>query len=144
MQVSRDQHASNLSLNSPYLHPNASFVPANWSDAVKKVLESTHLNSTSFLELLSRNPHLKECYAKEAGVAEGYTVAEHTKLVLDKALEFRECLVENVSSIVSWGEFLLFLALHDSGKGIAHEKQSIVFGSSISFKEEELKTTKKF
>ena len=50
---------------------------------------------------------------------------------------------KDINKIASWGEFLLFLALHDIGKGIAKENESFAFGTKLSFKEGELETTQK-
>lgn len=91
---------------------------------------------------LSQDPTLKECYGRKAGVSEGYTIEEHTQQVLRVASKFKASFQKQVETLVTWDEFLLFLALHDIGKGIAKEKESEAFGSSVSFKKSELDTTK--
>lgn len=97
--------------------------------------------STELLSRLQQDDTLKELYSKDAGVSEGYTILEHTQLVLETAAKWKSSFDSKVLPLVSWKEFLLFLALHDIGKGIAKESESAVFGTSITFKEHELKKT---
>lgn len=81
------------------------------------------LKGYEVIETLKLFGELKEFYKKSAGVAEGYTVETHTKMVLDVLKHDFEnnpkfhAFLEKIS--LSFEEFKLFLALHDIGKGKA-------------------------
>lgn len=114
--------------------------PSQWSSSVWNILDSETSSPSDVLTTLSIFAPLKDCYAKKAGVIEGYTVGEHTIRVIELAQKYRACLEQDVSDLVTWSEFLLFLALHDIGKGIANDNRSSL--STQQFKEEELRTTR--
>jgi hypothetical protein len=93
------------------------------------------------LEDLKKDGDLKTFFEKKAGVAEGYTVEEHTSMVLAMAEKYKTSYQGAIERLVSWDDFLLFLALHDIGKGVAREKQDPAFTNPIAFKEAELDCT---
>ena len=78
------------------------------------------------MDHLKQEPELKELYSLFAGVGEGYWVEEHTRMVVESfEKEFMER--SDIQMILQRGglspqEFILFLALHDIGKGRAVEK----------------------
>lgn len=76
-------------------------------------------NIEELFDLLCQEPGLKTCFNKSAFVGEGYTILEHSKRVVQTATQFRAQLEPKL--LVPWNEFILFLALHDIGKGIARE-----------------------
>ena len=97
---------------------------------------------------LAENPHpvdwmsqwsdLQEHYERSAGVAEGYSIGEHSRRVVNHARHYRETLAPLVTPLVTWDEFELFLALHDIGKNLEGDAQGSVFSSPISQKSSEL------
>lgn len=113
--------------------------PAKWQSKVREVLSDDNCSPEKLLYVLSQHPFLQECYSKYG--QEGFSIAQHTQRVLELAQKYRTCLQKNVIEIASWNEFLLFLALHDIGKGIAKENESFAFGTKLSFKEGELEIT---
>jgi hypothetical protein len=129
-----------------YYHPRVDYstkltdIPSlEWQSKTREVIAADNVSSGSIVQVLSEHPFLKECYSKYA--VENYSVSEHTERVLGLAQKYRTSFEEDVAKAVSWDEFLLFLALHDIGKGIAQENESFVFGTKFSFKEGELETT---
>jgi len=98
--------------------------PPDWTKRVWEVLRAPGVSSTEIIQVLSEHPKLRECFAMDSGngFEECKTIGKHTQRVVDNALKFRAGLEENVCKLVLWEEFLLFLALHDIGKGIAVEK----------------------
>jgi hypothetical protein len=107
---------------------------------VQSLLGQEHLNPAELLLALGQNPSLKYLFDLDAGVSEGYTVKQHTKMVLDVAQEFRAQFYDSVVRVVPWNTFVLFLCLHDIGKGISKSNET-AFDSPISLKEAELKMT---
>lgn len=69
--------------------------------------------------LISKAPALKESYALRTGTWEQYTVYEHTQLVIERAYAYEKEIKSSFGSdfCLSFDEFVLFLALHDIGKG---------------------------
>ena len=88
--------------------------------------------------MLSKKTGIGEFYSKLAGVIEGYTVGQHTEMVLELAQKYRAFFERQISEHMAWEEFLLFLALHDIGKGVSKE---YVSNTSPSAKELELKAS---
>lgn len=76
-------------------------------------------STDELFDLLCKIPGLNECFQKSAFVGEGYNILEHSKRVVQTATELRTQLESKLS--VPWNEFILFLALHDIGKGVARE-----------------------
>jgi hypothetical protein len=113
---------------------------SEWQLKTREMLATKNASPANILQILSQHPFLQECYSKYV-VQEGFSVGQHTQRVLELAQKYRICLQKAVGEIVSWDEFLLFLALHDIGKGIAQENESLAFGTKLSFKEGELETT---
>lgn len=117
------------------------FSEEDWRNKLKATL-STDVEPNTLISVLSENPKLKAAYGKDAGVSEGYTVGQHTLMVLETAQRYRDTYADKVEKTIPWNEFLFFLALHDIGKGIAKENESESFGTSISFKNGELNCTR--
>lgn len=112
---------------------------SEWRSKTREVFAAENASPTSIIQVLSQHPFLHQCYSKYA--QEGFSVGQHTQRVLELAQKYRVCFEKDIAEVVSWDEFLLFLALHDVGKGIAQENESLAFGTKLSFKEGELETT---
>lgn len=119
-----------------------SFTTAAWIAKIQTLLAHLKFQPAELMKLLCEHPTIKNCFSKDAAVSEGYTVGQHTEMVLGIAQQFRENFFAKVNPIISWDKFILFLCLHDIGKGIAKEKQPEAFSSPLSFKEAELGTTR--
>lgn len=111
-----------------------------WHKKVLSKLASHEISAKEIIDLLSENTRIKEYYAKPAGVVEGYTVRQHTEMVLELAQQYRMYFEPQISECIDWGYFLLFLALHDIGKGASKEIDTY---TTTTAKELELKTTQK-
>lgn len=70
---------------------------------------------------LSLDSKLQKLYDADAGVSEGYTIGEHSIMVVNRALKHREYIEEKLRSCEPFDIhlFTLFLAIHDIGKGPA-------------------------
>jgi|688.fasta_scaffold06320_1 hypothetical protein len=112
----------------------------NWHTKVLSTLSNDEISAKEILDIFSENAEIKEYYSKPAGVIEGYTVGQHTEMVLELAQSYRTYFKPQISEYLKWGEFLLFLALHDIGKGVSKE---IVSDASKASKELELETSQK-
>jgi hypothetical protein len=118
--------------------------------AASPILSSLHafingknaLSGGELIALLKQDPKLSELYSLSAGVGEGYTVEEHIHMVVDSfAKEFAgQPEVQTIlgRSHLSAQQFLLFLALHDIGKGRAVKE---IRSATPARKELELKYT---
>ncbi len=93
----------------------------------------------SALGQLSQDVELQTLLDKDAGVSEGYTVRQHTEKVLKTAQKYKKTFKSDVLKLVDWNEFLLFLALHDIGKGKAVEQN---LPTALAFKTAELWETR--
>ncbi len=95
-------------------------------DAKKMIIGGQRFNSKELIGVLSRSKELRCAYGKFAGVGEGYTVKQHTHMVLDvftKDLLPRPRTHEVLERTGLTPEaFSFFLALHDIGKGEAVER----------------------
>ena len=105
-------------------------------------LRNEKVTQEEIIDVLSHYETLQVCFAKSAGIVEGYTVGKHTEMVLEVALQYRDHLLPQVSHLVEWDEFLLFLALHDIGKGVSKEADVIAANPGLSAKELELLKTR--
>lgn len=100
------------------------------------------LSGGELIALLKQDPKLSELYSLFAGVNEGYSVEEHIHMVVDSFV--KEFTVQpEVRSILeranlSQEQFMLFLALHDIGKGRAVQE---IRSATPERKELELKYT---
>lgn len=110
-----------------------------WRSHVLNIMSNPNFTSTSLLEALSQKESLKTCYSKSAGVYEEYTVGQHTQRVIDIAQKYRHLFVDTIEFLVNWEQFLLFLALHDIGKGISKEEFRAGNSQGLSAKQLELK-----
>lgn len=113
-----------------------------WRNKVLAQLSNQEISAREIIGILSENPKLKMYYTKSAGVIEGYTVGQHSEMVLEIVQRYREYFMPLVSDYLQWGEFLLFLALHDIGKGVSKEADCIASHRSTSAKELELLMTR--
>ncbi len=87
---------------------------------LQEVLQQTEFQPALLLDLLKRNPYLKVLLEGTAGVGEGWTVEEHTGMVLN---QFEKYFGQRFSSpIINRGLFKLVLAMHDIGKSISVAK----------------------
>ncbi|MDF2578328.1 MAG: hypothetical protein K0S74_1812 [Chlamydiales bacterium] len=75
---------------------------------------------------LKKDPVIKTYYQFPAGVSEGYTIEEHTQRVLDVFFQFYKDRGWPEECPISPNEFLLFLALHDIGKGQANKETALL------------------
>ena len=110
----------------------------SWRHKVAAQLSNHDISASQIIDLLSENPKLKRCYAISAGVVEGYTVGQHTEMVLELAQRYREYFKSLICKHLEWGEFLLFLALHDIGKGMSRDSACIASHPNVPAKELEL------
>ncbi|MBS0651481.1 MAG: hypothetical protein JSR93_10005 [Verrucomicrobia bacterium] len=118
--------------------------------SVSPILSSLHafldgtnpLSGSELIALLKQDPKLSELYSLSAGVGEGYSIEEHIHMVVDSfAKEFvGQPEVQTIldRSHLSPQQFLLFLALHDIGKGRAVQE---IRSATPARKELELKYT---
>ncbi len=86
-------------------------------DEIKNILTRTDFNSEELLESLEKSPFIKGLYEGDVGVSEGYTLKEHTKMVMGQYEKYFKD--RWTSPLVSQQGFRLMLALHDLGKPLA-------------------------
>ena len=91
--------------------------------------------------VLEKAPHLRAVYALEAGVSEGYTVLEHSKMVVERALKYRDKIEARLPPCITFERFALFLALHDGGKGAGHSEVPPKLRTPQNMKRAEIKGT---
>ncbi len=92
--------------------------------AIKDFLQGHRkLSAQEVVDHLKQEPELNELYSLSAGVGEGYSVEEHSRMVVESfEKEFMQSgQTQMILQFVglSSEEFILFLALHDIGKGRA-------------------------
>lgn len=108
----------------------------SWGAQMEALLKNPNLQAADLLCMLSKSPTLMQCYTLKASPSR--TVGEQTRRVLDVAIKYRKQFEPELAEICSWNEYLLFLALHQVGKGIAVADPSDPFGRrSLTFKEKE-------
>lgn len=112
---------------------------SQWQQSVLDRISNHTSTAQEILSALSENPQVKDYYCKSAGVVEGYTVGQHTIMVLELAQKYRVFFMAELDGLINWGDFLLFLALHDIGKGASKE----FLQSVVSAKEAELLANRK-
>ncbi len=105
---------------------------------VMKKLREDGVTAQGILESLSKHCGLDKFYNQNAGVSEDYTVGQHTERVLKLALKHQGQLKPEVTKSISWDVFLLFLALHDIGKGVSKKVEAIEKYKEKTDKEREL------
>ncbi len=113
--------------------------PLQWQKSVLDTISNYESTAQEILAALKENPQVKEYYDLSAGVVEGYTVGEHTQMVLELAHKYRTYFQAELEGIMDWSDFLLFLALHDIGKGISKKFER----NGVSAKEAELLANRK-
>jgi len=97
--------------------------------------------------LSQKNDDLRHRFQLDAGVSEGYTIGEHTAMVIDEARRYRESATIKpvVEKFMNWDEFVMFLALHDIGKGASNAaEEGNVFSTLITRKASELRSTREW
>lgn len=92
--------------------------------------------SLVMLQKLNKDPYFGDQYAKDAGVVQGYTLFEHTVMVLgqfEKYFAVREWCMP-----LSLDVFRLMLCLHDIGKPLAVEEgdKKLQHGFTLTFIDE--------
>jgi hypothetical protein len=82
-------------------------------DQIAAFLYEEH-STEELLDRLQQIPFLKDLYGMSVGVKEGYTLEQHTSMVLG---QFEKYQLKNwASSLLTAKEFQLMLAVHDIGK----------------------------
>lgn len=74
-------------------------------------------NPEEIINILKLNPFLKNLFERSSGVYEGYTIEEHTLMVLKQFEKYFSA--DFQSTILSRDSFRLLLTLHDIGKSLA-------------------------
>lgn len=75
----------------------------------------------SVIEALNQHPRIQFLYSQDARVLEKYTIREHSETVVRQFMEF---FAQNeLPALITRGEFLLILGLHDAGKPIPKDKK---------------------
>lgn len=81
------------------------------------LMEMVFLKPSDIIEELKSDLQLKDLFAADAGVSEGYTIEEHTRMVLAE-LEKQWRILE-LTNNVSLNTMQMIVALHDIGKPLA-------------------------
>ncbi len=116
-----------------YINPSASSrgagsIEFSYQSADTAVIRSflqgnQKLSAQEVVDHLKQEPDLNELYSLFAGVNEGYSVEEHTRMVVEsfeKEFMGRDDVQKILRHVgLSSEEFMFFLALHDIGKGRA-------------------------
>jgi len=89
--------------------------------SLKSLMARSDLKGTDLLRELNNIPFLKTLYKKDAGVRENKTIYTHSLDVLSLADKYYNPLFVRITGSIPKNTFLLFLALHDIGKGKALE-----------------------
>ena len=119
--------------------PNLPFSIDAWQKKVFNKISNHEISAKDIINVLSENSKIKEFYDKSAGVVEGYTVGQHTVMVLELTQRYRSYLKPQISEYMEWNDFLLFLSLHDIEKGVSKE----VASHTASAKDLELEANRK-
>jgi hypothetical protein len=88
------------------------------SQVVKESLSDKNYEPAKLLSNLAKSPFIKKLYNVSSGVKEGYSVGQHTEMVLNQFEKYFHN--KDQVKIISREEFKLVLALHDIGKGLAN------------------------
>ena len=91
--------------------------------------------------VLGKAPHLRAVYELDAGVFEGYSVLEHSQMVVERAIWYREEIEPRLPESLPFDRFILFLALHDAGKGVGHREVAAQFKTPMNLKRAECDAT---
>jgi len=87
------------------------------SSEVHQALTNSSLVPKDLIGALKKTDYIKNLYEESAGVWEGYSLEEHSLMVLE---QFKKYFFDTFSSpIISRDGFALMLALHDIGKPLA-------------------------
>lgn len=98
-------------------------------------LNFTILFGTDIIDILKANPNLKTRFEASAHVTEGYTIEQHTRLVLERYQKLSShC---KLPAAISPEHFNLFLSLHDIGKNQA-KTEDLLFDTDTNRKGLEL------
>ena len=86
----------------------------SYQQCKEKIVTAIGKQDDVLIDSLQKIPFFEDLYGMSVGVWEGYTLKEHTSMVLE---QFRKYQMENWnSSLLTAGEFQLMLAIHDIGK----------------------------
>ena len=89
---------------------------------ISKTIENINKNgapASDILDVLLQNPLLSYLYKQSAHIQEGYTVGDHTKMVLQ---QYEKYVRKNLVALnINQAEFALMLALHDVGKSLSDD-----------------------
>jgi hypothetical protein len=91
-----------------------SFRMENLKDGITTVFDKTPFSPEGLVDKLAENHYLAELYQGDVGVWEGYTLRQHTLMVMDRFEQY--CAPSWNSSVLTKDDFRLMLALHDLGK----------------------------
>jgi hypothetical protein len=91
-----------------------SFRIENLKGGIKTVFDKTLFSPEGLINKLEGNRYLAELYQGDVGVWEGYTLRQHTLMVMDRFEQY--CAESWNSSVLTKDDFRLMLALHDIGK----------------------------
>lgn len=85
-------------------------------EVIQSVLQSDTYTPQELIDTLKTSPFIQELYEMSAGVSEGYSTEQHTRMVLE---QYEKYFAEERLAVLSQEEFRLMLALHDIGKPLA-------------------------
>ncbi|MBI2119262.1 MAG: methyltransferase domain-containing protein [Elusimicrobia bacterium] len=91
-----------------------------FKEAVSKVLKRADFKPRNLIRVLKRDPMLAKLYKAKTGVSEGYTLEQHTAMVLKQFEKYFGGI--ELPAGIDKRTFKLMLALHDIGKPIAFKK----------------------
>lgn len=95
-------------------------------DPARMMHDSQTFSTQDVIDVISRSPSLRIAYKRPAGVGEGYTVGQHSLMVMDvfcKELQHLEHTQHVLTQAkITPATFTFFLALHDIGKGYTRNK----------------------
>ncbi len=87
---------------------------------VHEVLDSVDFTPHDLIEIYKQSPYMKRLYDASAGVHEGYSLQQHTEMMMD---QFEKYFSSAWSSpLISKNNFRITLSLHDLGKPLAVQR----------------------
>ena len=93
----------------------------DFNDLFNQWTNKSSASVRALIDNFKKDPSLKELYLGDAGVTEGYTIEDHTKMVMDNFENFYTN-TDWQSPLLTKNGFRLMLALHDIGKKVAFEE----------------------
>ena len=86
-------------------------------DSIKTYLEGEDKSAVALLNVLKKSPYIKSLFNSGVGVWEGYTLEQHTKMVMGQYEKYFTGKWK--SPLLSEDDFRILLGLHDLGKPLA-------------------------